>query len=172
MFIVLHIGADGLGILPDIRGQAGYLPASNARNWEAIRSGRIYVATPDHHLLLERSGHVRITRGPKENRFRPAVDPLFRSAAHAFGPRVAGVVLTGGLDDGTAGPWMIKDRGGTAIVQHPDEALAPSMPRNALKHVTVDHLRAAGRNRAVAGPVDLPARRDGTSQSGVQATGD
>ncbi|MBW0000281.1 MAG: chemotaxis protein CheB [Verrucomicrobia bacterium] len=139
LFIVLHISADGLGILPDTLARAGRLPASNAQNWEAIRPGRIYVAPPDHHLLLERSGHVRITRGPRENRFRPAVDPLFRSAAHAFGPRVAGVVLTGGLDDGTAGLWTIKDRGGTTIVQDPDAALAPSMPRNTLEHVTVDH---------------------------------
>jgi two-component system, chemotaxis family, protein-glutamate methylesterase/glutaminase len=139
LFVVLHIGADGLGILPEILERAGRLPASNAKNWETIRPGRIYVAPPDHHLLLERSGHVRITRGPKENRFRPAVDPLFRSAAHAFGPRVVGVVLTGGLGDGTAGLWTIKDRGGTAIVQRPDEALAPSMPLSALEHVAVDH---------------------------------
>lgn len=139
LFVVLHIGADGLGILPDILERAGQLPASNAGNWETIRPGHIYVAPPDHHLLLERSGHVRITRGPKENRFRPAVDPLFRSAAHAFGSRVIGVVLTGGLDDGTAGLWTIKDRGGTTVVQRPDGAIAPSMPLNALEHVTVDH---------------------------------
>jgi two-component system, chemotaxis family, protein-glutamate methylesterase/glutaminase len=115
------------------------LPAANARNGEAIRPGRIYVAPPDHHLLLEPSGHVRLSRGPKENRFRPAVDPLFRSAAYAFGPRVVGVMMTGHLDDGTAGLWAIKERGGTAVVQHPEEALAPSMPRSALAHVTVDH---------------------------------
>lgn len=139
LFVVVHIGADGLGIVPDILQGAGRLPASNARNWETIRLGRIYVAPPDHHLLLEPSGHVRITRGPKENRFRPAVDPLFRSAAHAFGPRVVGVVLTGGLNDGTAGLWTVKDRGGTAIVQRPDQALAPSMPLSALEHVAVDH---------------------------------
>ncbi|MBV9489368.1 MAG: chemotaxis protein CheB [Verrucomicrobia bacterium] len=139
LFIVLHMGPDGLGILPQILENAGPLPASNARDWEPIRSGHIYVAPPDHHLLLDRSGHVRLSRGPKENRFRPAVDPLFRSAAYAFGPRVIGLILTGWLDDGTAGLWAIKQRGGTAVVQHPDDALAPSMPRSALKHVAVDH---------------------------------
>ncbi|MBV8900039.1 MAG: chemotaxis protein CheB [Verrucomicrobia bacterium] len=139
LFIVLHMGANGLGILPQILEQSGPLPASNARQGEAIRSGHIYVAPPDHHLLLEPTGHVRLSRGPKENRFRPAVDPLFRSAAYAFGPRVVGVVLTGFLDDGTAGLWAIKERGGTAVVQNPDEALAPSMPRSALQHVPVDH---------------------------------
>lgn len=139
LFIVLHMGANGLGILPQILERFGPLPASNARQDEPIRPGHIYVAPPDHHLLLEPTGHVRLSRGPKENRFRPAVDPLFRSAAYAFGPRVVGVVLTGFLDDGTAGLWAIKERGGTAVVQNPEEALAPSMPRSALQHVSVDY---------------------------------
>jgi two-component system, chemotaxis family, protein-glutamate methylesterase/glutaminase len=139
LFVVLHMGANGLGILPEILARAGPLAAANARDGEPIRPGRIYCAPPDHHLLLEPSGHVRLSRGPEENRFRPAVDPLFRSAAYAFGPRVVGVVLTGFLDDGTAGLWAIKERGGTAVVQNPEEALAPSMPRSALQHVPVDH---------------------------------
>jgi two-component system chemotaxis response regulator CheB len=139
VFVVLHMGANGLGILPQILERAGPLPAANARDGEAIRPGRIHVAPPDHHLLLEPSGHVRLSRGPKENRFRPAIDPLFRSAALAFGPRVVAVVLSGYLDDGTAGLWAIKARGGTAVVQHPMDALAPSMPRSALAHVAVDH---------------------------------
>jgi two-component system, chemotaxis family, protein-glutamate methylesterase/glutaminase len=139
VLIVLHIAPYGLGILPEILERAGPLPASNARDWEQIRPGHIYVAPPDYHLLVERAGHVRITQGPKENRFRPAVDPLFRSAASAFGPRVVGVVLTGWLDDGTAGLHAIKERGGTAVVQHPEDALAASMPLSAMKHVEVDH---------------------------------
>ena len=139
LFIVLQIGADGLGILPEILGQAGSLPASNAKDGEMFEPGHIYVAPPDHHLLLERPRHLRVSRGPKENRSRPAVDPLFRSAAYAFGPRVIGVILTCGLDDGTAGLWSIKARGGTAVVQDPEEAIAASMPLSALKHVSVDH---------------------------------
>jgi two-component system chemotaxis response regulator CheB len=140
VFIVLHVAPYSLGILPEILERAGPLPAANAKDWERIEPGRIYVAPPDFHLLVEQPGHVRLTRGPRENRFRPAVDPLFRSAARAYGPRVVGVVLTGWLDDGTAGLWAVKERGGTAVVQHPDDAFAPSMPLNAIKHVEVDHI--------------------------------
>jgi two-component system chemotaxis response regulator CheB len=89
-------------------------------------------------MLLER-GYIRITKGPKENRFRPAVDPLFRSAAYVYGPRTIGVVLTGALDDGTAGLWTIKLRGGTAVVQEPADAVIRSMPLNALEHTTADY---------------------------------
>ncbi|HEX8116560.1 MAG TPA: chemotaxis protein CheB, partial [Pyrinomonadaceae bacterium] len=138
VLVVLHTAPYGLGILPEILERAGPLPASNARDWEQLRPGHIYIAPPDYHLLVERSGYARVTQGPKENRFRPAVDPLFRSAAYAFGPRVVGVVLTGWLDDGTAGLHAVKKRGGATVVQHPDDALAPSMPLNALKHVEVD----------------------------------
>ena len=105
---------------------------------ESIRSGTIYVAAPDCHLCIEQDTVVA-TKGPKENRFRPAVDPLFRSAAGSYGKRVIGVVLSGGLDDGTAGLWAIKQMGGTAIVQDPKTALDPSMPNSALAHVNVDH---------------------------------
>ena len=140
VFVALHVAPYSLGVLPEILERAGPLPAANARDWEQIEPGHIYVAPPDHHLLVERSGHVRITRGPRENRFRPAVDPLFRSAARAFGPRVVGVVLTGWLDDGTAGLYAVKERGGTAVVQHPDVAFAPAMPLSAIRHVEVDHI--------------------------------
>src|SRR3712207_6221044 len=140
VFVVLHVAPYSLGILPEILSREGTLPAANAADWEQIEPGRIYVAPPDHHLLLDAAGYVRVTRGPRENRFRPAVDTLFRSAAHAFGPRVVGVILTGWLDDGTAGLWAVKERGGTAVVQHPEEAFAPAMPLNAIKHVEVDHI--------------------------------
>ncbi|MBV9075129.1 MAG: chemotaxis protein CheB [Acidobacteria bacterium] len=139
VFIALHVSPYGMGIVPEILERAGSLPASNAKDWEPIQNGRIYVAPPDHHLLLE-EGYIRVTRGPRENRFRPAIDPLFRSAAVSFGPRVIGVVLTGWLDDGTAGLRAIRERGGFAIVQHPDDAFAPSMPLNAIKHVEVDQI--------------------------------
>lgn len=143
LFVVIHASPSGPGLLPQILGNYGRLPAAHVRDREPVRPGRIYVAALDHHLILE-PGRVRVTRGPKENRFRPAVDPLFRSAALAYGPRVAGVVLSGGLDDGAAGLWTIKARGGVAIVQDPNEALHRSMPESALRQTRVDYrLRAA-----------------------------
>ncbi len=139
IFVVVHVGPYGLNMLDRILEKAGKLPASNANDWEKFERGHLYVAPGDHHLFLEPTGHMRLTRGPKENRTRPAVDPLFRSAAAAYGLRVVGVVLSGSLDDGTAGLWAIKERGGVAIVQEPGEARAPGMPRNALAHVEADH---------------------------------
>jgi two-component system chemotaxis response regulator CheB len=110
VFIVWHTTPDGPGLLPEILSAAGALQVRHGIDGEPILPGRIYVAPPDHHLLVEPE-RVRLTRGPKENRFRPAVDALFRSAAYAFGPRVIGVVLSGLLDDGTAGLWAVKDHG-------------------------------------------------------------
>jgi two-component system, chemotaxis family, protein-glutamate methylesterase/glutaminase len=138
VFVVLHTSPQSPGILAEILDRAGALPAMNAVDKERIQPGRIYVAPPDHHLIIE-PNRVRLTRGPKENRFRPAVDPLFRSAAQVYGPRVIGVILTGNLDDGTAGLWAVKQLGGTSVVQDPQEAVAPSMPRNAMRHARVDH---------------------------------
>jgi two-component system chemotaxis response regulator CheB len=139
IFVVQHIAAESPSVLAGILSRAGPLPAHTARHLQSILPGNIYVAPPDRHLLLDPSGHMLTTRGPKENRFRPAVDPLFRSAARAFGSRVIGVVLTGGLDDGTAGLWAIKRRGGTAVVQDPEDAIYPSMPSSALRHIAVDY---------------------------------
>lgn len=139
IFVVLHTAPTGPGFLPQILARAGRLSATHARDREQIKRSHIYVAPPDHHLLVERGDYLRVTRGPKENRFRPAVDPLFRSAAHACGTRVMGVILTGYLDDGTAGLRAVKQLGGTAIVQDPLDAIVPSMPRNALRHVDVDY---------------------------------
>jgi two-component system chemotaxis response regulator CheB len=126
------------GVLPYVLNRFQTLLASNAVDKEAIEPGRIYVAPPDHHLLVEKNC-VRVTKGPKENRFRPAVDPLFRSAAYAYNNRVIGVVLSGALDDGTSGLWTIKHRGGVAVVQDPMDAEFPSMPRNAMREVDVDY---------------------------------
>jgi two-component system chemotaxis response regulator CheB len=138
VFVVLHVSPASPGILDEILTRAGELPAVTPGDGERIQPGRIYVAPPDRHMLIE-PGIVRLTRGPRENRFRPAVDPLFRSAAQTYGPRVIGVVLTGDLDDGTAGLWAVKRLGGTAIVQDPGDALYPSMPRSAMSHVKVDY---------------------------------
>jgi len=138
IFVVLHVSPHGTSVLPRIISRAGRLPATHAWDREPIRPGRIYVAPPDRHLLLK-SGHVRVARGPTENSHRPAIDPLFRTAARGYGRRVIGVVLSGLLDDGTAGLLAIKERGGLAVVQHPDDAMFPSMPRSVMDNLTVDH---------------------------------
>ena len=138
IFIVWHLSPYSNSMLPEILNRAGKLKAKHPADGERIEMSKIYIAPPDHHLLLE-ADRIRLTKGPKENRFRPAVDPLFRSAAYAYGPRVVGVVLTGALDDGTAGLWAIKDRGGITVVQDPAEAEQPSMPASALANVQVDH---------------------------------
>ena len=137
VFIVLHTGAHK-SELPLLLNQTGPLRACHPKNGDPIQAGHIYVAPPDHHLVVE-LGHVRLTRGPRENWARPAVDPLFRSAARAYGPAVTGVILTGGLNDGTAGLYEVKQCGGTTVVQDPGDAVNPSMPRSALEHVVVDH---------------------------------
>jgi two-component system, chemotaxis family, protein-glutamate methylesterase/glutaminase len=137
--IVLHTAPQSPGILDEILSRAGPLPATNAINGERLQPGHIYVAPPDCHLLVE-PGRLRVTKGPKENRFRPAIDPLFRSAAQVYGPGTIGVLLTGSLDDGTAGLWTVKQLGGAAIVQDPADALFPGMPQHAIDHVKIDHV--------------------------------
>lgn len=141
VLIVLHIGIgiDGQSLLPEILASAGPLPAKHPVDGEEIRHAQIYVAPPDHHMLLRR-GHVHLHDGPKENHVRPSINPLFRSAAAAYGPRVIGVILTGLLDDGVAGLAEIKRRGGLAVVQDPATARFPSMPENALECVDVDYV--------------------------------
>jgi two-component system chemotaxis response regulator CheB len=138
IFIVWHIAPDSPGILPEVLERIGTLPADNARHDQKIEMGRIYVAPPDHHLLIEDSS-VKVSKGPKENRFRPAIDPLFRSAAVAYGSRVIGVILSGGLDDGVSGLWTVKEYGGITVVQDPHDAENSSMPINARKRVEVDY---------------------------------
>ena len=138
VLIVLHVGAHP-SILPDILERVTTLPVSHAMNKVRIENGNIYVAPPDHHLILSR-GHVHVTRGPKENNARPSVNTLFRTAAIAHGNRVAGIVLTGSLNDGTVGLWEIKRHGGITIVQNPAEAPYPSMPQSALDSVRIDYV--------------------------------
>jgi two-component system, chemotaxis family, protein-glutamate methylesterase/glutaminase len=141
VFIVLHIGngSHGHSWLAQILSKAGPLRASQAEDGEPIEPGRIYVARPNFHLMVG-PGRMQVVDGPKENLARPSINPLFRSAAMAYGPRVTGVILTGMLDDGVAGLAAVKRRGGVAVVQNPDTALHPSMPENALKYVDADYV--------------------------------
>lgn len=143
VFVTLHIGAHRSD-LPWLLTRAGNLPAKHARDGELIVTGNIYVAPPDHHMLVE-AGNIRLTKGPRENWARPAIDPMFRSAAQSYGRNVIGVILTGGLNDGTAGLFEVKANGGTAIVQDPADANTSNMPQSALENVDVDHVLAAAR---------------------------
>ena len=138
VFVVVHFPGDSTSVLPKILDRAGPLRAVHPEDGEEIRAGHFYVAPPNLHLLVE-PGRVCLGAGPKENRHRPSVDVLFRSAAVAYGQRVIGVVLTGALNDGTAGLVAVKRRGGVAVVQNPEDALFPSMPESALEYVEADH---------------------------------
>ncbi|RHW17535.1 chemotaxis protein CheB [Sphingomonas gilva] len=138
LFVVQHLSPSARSMLPQLLDRAGRLPAASPKDGETIEMGRIYIAAPDRHMLL-RPGRILMRRGPNENRTRPAVNALFRSAAIAYGARVIGIVLTGLLDDGTDGLIAIKAAGGISVVQDPDDAEWPSMPANALKRDHVDH---------------------------------
>ncbi|GAB3295874.1 chemotaxis protein CheB [Hymenobacter humi] len=139
IFVVQHLAADSPSILPQLLDSVSALQARHPKSGEVVEPGVIYVAEPDHHLLLE-GDQVLMMRGPKENRFRPSIDALFRSAAYTYGPRVIGVVLTGYLDDGTSGLWSVQRMGGLAVVQDPHDAQQPAMPTNALEFVAADHI--------------------------------
>ncbi|HZG40817.1 MAG TPA: chemotaxis protein CheB, partial [Nodosilinea sp.] len=139
IFVALHFPAGSASFLPEILSRARTLPAVHPQNGEKIQPGRIYVAPPDYHLLI-RPDTIELSRGPKENGYRPAIDTMFRSAAQAHGPSVVGVVLTGMLDDGTWGLKAIKSQGGVALAQDPEEAMFRSMPDNAIAHVDIDQV--------------------------------
>jgi two-component system, chemotaxis family, protein-glutamate methylesterase/glutaminase len=166
VFFVLHVPPYRPSGLPAILSAVGPLEAHHACDGESIRSGRIYVAPPDHHMMIE-SGRVLVRRGPKENRSRPAIDALFRSAAYGYGPRVIGVLLSGMLDDGVSGLWSIKRLGGLTMVQSPEDAQHPDMPRNALAQVQIDVVSPAAElglllARAAGQPVPEPCDLDAT----------
>src|SRR5262245_43099198 len=139
LFAVLHTAPQSSGALPQILQRTAVIPVNFASDGERIERGHVYVAPPDHHLVLT-DGTISVSRGPRENGFRPAVDPLFRSAAKEYDGRVVGVVLSGAMDDGTFGLIAIKEAGGTAIVQHPYDAFVPSMPLSAIQNVEIDHI--------------------------------
>ena len=138
VLVVLHVSR-GKSLLPEILTRVGRLRAAHPEDGEPLEYSRIYVAPPDHHLVVE-PGRARIVHTASENGVRPAVDPLFRSAARAYGSRVIGVLLTGSLDDGTAGIAAVKAAGGITIVQDPDDAVSPGMPRSAIASGAVDHV--------------------------------
>jgi two-component system chemotaxis response regulator CheB len=132
--VVLHIPRSAPSALPAILTRAGPLIATSAQHRAPLRAGVIYTAPADRHVLVV-DGHVHLSLGPVENGHRPAIDPLFRSAAVAYGPAAVGVVLSGTRDDGTAGLAAIAARGGTAFVQEPGDALYRAMPASALDNV-------------------------------------
>ena len=138
VFVAMHLPANHKSYLPEILSKTGPLPALHPADNTKIEAGFIYVAPPDHHLLID-DGVVAVKRGPKENGFRPSIDALFRSAAYSYGPRAIGVVLSGALNDGTSGLWSIKRLGGLAIIQEPEQAQFPSMPRSALEYIDADY---------------------------------
>jgi two-component system chemotaxis response regulator CheB len=140
LFVVCHFPSGGRSVLPDILSRAGPLLATHAVDGEPFHPGHVYVAPPDHHLLLQAGGRMQLSRGPRENNHRPAVDPLFRSAASAYGSRVIAVVLSGGLGDGTAGLLAVRAAGGVAVVQDPADAVMASMPSNAVSIAGADHV--------------------------------
>ena len=156
MFVVHHFPPQSVSALPNILQRASALDVAQAVDGDAIVPGRICVARPDQHLVLT-GGRVRCTNGPREQGHRPAIDPLFRSAARTFGPRVVGVILSGTLDDGTVGLIEIKARGGLALVQEPEEAAYPGMIMSALRSVAVDHVAPA---RELAAILDRVAREE------------
>jgi two-component system chemotaxis response regulator CheB len=142
LFVVLHVSPWHKSELPSILGRSGKLLAMHPGVGERVRNGYIYVAPPDYHLLLE-NDEVQLWRGPRENLHRPAINPLFRSAAVSYGNRVAGVILSGASDDGSTGLWWVKNFGGATLVQTPDEAQFADMPRSALDTVAVDFVANA-----------------------------
>ncbi|MFL5341818.1 MAG: chemotaxis protein CheB [Gemmataceae bacterium] len=137
IFVVCHFPSNWRSVLPDILSRSGPLLAQHARDGDATHPGHIYVAPPGSHMLVE-DGRVRLSNGPRENNHRPAIDPLFRSAARVYGRRVVGVVLTGALSDGVAGLLAVRAAGGVAVVQDPKDARVPSMPLLAMQVAGAD----------------------------------
>jgi two-component system chemotaxis response regulator CheB len=149
LFVVCHFPAGGRSVLPDILSRSGPLLAAHARDGEPFAPGHIYVAPPDRHLVLRPDGRTRLTREARENHCRPAVDPLFRSAARYYRERVVGVILTGALSDGTAGLMAVRAGGGVAVVQDPKDAVVAAMPQNATEIAGADHIVPVDRMAAL-----------------------
>ena len=174
VFVVIHVPPLSTSHLPEMLARQGPLSVSHPLDGDRIRHAHVYVAPPDQHLLIN-DGHIQLSPGPKENRSRPAINPLFRSAALAYGPRVIGVVLSGTLDDGTAGLWEIKQRGGKTVVQDPMDAQFGDMPRNALQNVPIDYVMPARGLAAllidlVGQPADVQKHQEEEDMHALQST--
>jgi two-component system chemotaxis response regulator CheB len=164
ILVVLHVSSSGTSVLPQILTRSGELPAAFARAGDELARGQIYVAPADHHMLVH-DGHIHLSQGPRENGHRPAIDPLFRSAARARDGRCIGVILSGLLDDGASGLRFIKSHGGAAVVQDPEDALFPSMPRAAMQMTEVDRVvSAADIAQALCGLIEAPVLGGETSE--------
>lgn len=164
VLVVVHMNGQFRSELARVLQRSTKLAVLPARDGDVVERGHAYVATPDHHLLVEPGWKLLVTRGPKENRARPSVDALFRSAAYGYGPRVVGVILSGALDDGSAGLWAIKRFAGTAIVQAPMDAQHASMPESAMTHTTVDRvLPGAGIAAALLQLCQHPVQDEGAT---------
>ena len=140
ILVVLHASPTGRSYLPEILSRAGALPATHATDGERLEPGHIYIAPPDRHLVVT-DGVMALADGPRENGHRPAIDPLFRTAASAYDSRVAGVILSGTLDDGMVGLSCVKEAGGATLVQDPDDAKYRDMPLNAIAYVGPDYVQ-------------------------------
>ena len=157
VLVVVHIPAEAESRLPEIISRRCPLPAAHAVDGEPLHDGRIYIAPPDHHLLIDR-GAARVVRGPRQNRHRPAIDPLLRAAAEWAGPGATAVILSGAAGDAVAGCVLVADRGGRVLVQDPAEALFPGMPatvREAVASATI--LRTVEMPQAITAAVEAAA---------------
>lgn len=166
ILVVVHMARTAPSVLTGILGRVAKLPVETARDGAPLKAGHAYVAPPDQHLLVH-DGAIRLSHGPRENRHRPAVDPLFRAAARAYGRSVIGVVLSGNLDDGAAGLHAIHRAGGTTIVQSPEDAIFRGMPSSAIEGGPVDHVVPASEIGALLDRLaraDAPARHHGRAQ--------
>lgn len=167
VFVTVHVSRDMPSILPEILSRAGPLPARHPMDREAIRHGVIYLAPTDFHLLVE-PGYVRVSRGLRGNRHRPAIDPMFRSAARAYGSRVVAVVLSGLLDDGAVGLKAVRMSEGLAIVQDPAEAAWAGMPCRAIEYAGADFILPM--TKIISRLVELPAESTPLKSEAAEVT--
>lgn len=166
LLVAVHVLPTATSMLPAILERAGKLHAKPARHGDRLERGCIYVAPPDHHLLV-RDGTIELSHGPRENGHRPALDPLFRSVARSFGNRAIGALLSGTLDDGAAGLWMLRESGGATIAQDPEDALYPGMPRSAIANGAAAYVvKISGMAHLICELIDSPIEpEDGPAAS-------